>query len=102
MVGPFKKLLGWRKDELLTDGDRESDLALTGRVSATRDSLFNLSFAEKLRESDDVVSMVANLKFINSILIGMTEFLDDRVTESDRVGDEQYYSSNSVLGQSDE
>ena len=71
-------------------------------MSATRDSLFNLSFAEKLRESDDVVSMVANLKFINSILIGMTEFLDDRVNESDQVGDEQYYDSNSVLGQSDE
>ena len=72
--------MGWRNDDLFTESDH------TERVSATRDSLFNLSLAQKMSETDDVVSMVANLKFINSILIGMTEFLGNRLKDLEAVG----------------
>lgn len=46
---------------------------------STHNNEFNESFDHALKKSDDVIEMVANLKFINSILMGMTEVLDNHV-----------------------
>ena len=48
------------------------------------DKKFSDIFEQKLSESEDAIQMVTNLKFINILLIGMTEMLHRRFKTSQR------------------
>jgi len=40
--------------------------------------------------------MISNLQFINSILIGVTGLLDQRVKDLDELTSEKYYDTNQI------
>lgn len=94
---PFNKLIGANEDEeSLLDGETEEDnkekrINIFGTqnhkecsdhhdiVAGVHNNDFNHNFEQKMNQTDDIISMITNLKFANAILLGMTEILNYRV-----------------------
>lgn len=97
LLQPIKKIMGGASNDeeenlLEEESEQEKTISIFGNhncdghhqeVGGVHNHEFNHNFEQKLKESDDVISMVSNLKFINSILVGMTELLDHRVLNLD-------------------
>ena len=62
-----------------------------GEAGALRKSYrFSAVFANKVKDSDDVVELIANLKFINYVLCGMTDLLSQNEKARAESNDDYY------------